>query len=512
MQFNILKKISLPLLLSGMVLGTGCNKFLEENDKSNLTPDVYYTIPEHADAAIASAYAQTRFIGGGAGIFVQNFQMLEAVTGTMRTETGQNADLNNLLGLGFNGDNALINNWWNGLYNVIAQTNLVLERVPGINPMDEAQKKRVLGEAQFLRAWSYFYLVQLWGDVPLITKPQTTSSPDFYPTRTSKEEVYNQIVADLTAAETSGLPMAVTSGRASMGAVKSLLAKVYLTMAGHPLNKGASHYALARDKAAEVINSNSFKLFSNYSDLHDLATENMDEHIFQIQYLAGVADNPMQAVLLPNFKDVSQFGTEIGSIVPTMQFYNSFEAGDQRIVDRVGFFYNSYYDKGNGALKNLSAPYIFKHFDVVGHGTAGRAGTGNSGLNWNQIRYADVLLTYAEAQNEADGAPNTAAINALKAIRDRARLTTPTTFTQAQFREAVWRERWHELCYEGITWFDMVRLRKAYNPVTNTFQDFVGYTFPDNSNATLREKHLLFPLPTAEMQNNPSLTPNNPGY
>jgi len=511
MQFNTIKKIGLPLLLSAMIAGTGCNKFLEEEDLSNLTPESYYTIPEHATAAIASAYAQTRFIGNGAGIFAQNFQMLEAVTGTMKTETGQNADLNNLLGLGFQGDNLLINNWWNGLYNVIAQTNLVLERVPGITPMDEAQKNRVLGEAQFLRAWSYFYLVQLWGDVPLIITTQTTSSPDFLPTRTNKEEVYKQIVADLTAAEASGLPMTDASGRASMGAVKSLLAKVYLTMAGQPLNKGASYYKLAADKAAEVINSKSFSLFSSYADLHNVAQENKGEHIFEIQYLVGVADNPMQGVLLPNFKDISQYGTEIGSMVPTIQFYNSYEAGDLRKADRVGFFYTTYFDKGNGALKDLSAPYIYKHFDSLGHGTAGREGTGNSSLNWPQIRYADVLLIYAEAQNEADGMPNAAAIAALKAIRDRAKLSTPTTFTQATFREAVWRERWHELCYENITWFDMVRLRKAYNPVTNTFQDFVGYKFPDN-NATLQEKHLLFPLPTAEMQNNPNLRPNNTGY
>jgi starch-binding outer membrane protein, SusD/RagB family len=511
MQFNINKSLSLPLLFSIMVMGTGCQKFLEENDPSNLTPDSYYTLPEHATAGIASAYAQTRFIGGGAGIFVQNFQMLEAVTGTAKTETGQNSDLNNLLGLAYNGDNALVNNWWNGLYNVVAQANLVLERVPAITPMDEGLKKKILGEAQFLRAWSYFYLVRLWGDVPLITTPQTTSSPDFLPSRTSQEEIYNQIVADLTAAEASGLSMTDASGRASLGAVKSLLAKVYLTMAGQPLNKGIAYYKLAADKAYEVISSNNFSLFSNYGDLHNVAQENKGEHIFEIQYLAGVSDNPMQGVLLPNFKDISQYGTEIGSCVPTIQFYNSFEAGDLRKVDRVGFFYTSYYDKGNGPLKDLSAPYIYKHFDSVGHGTAGKTGTGNSSLNWPQIRYADVLLTYAEAQNEADGLPNLTAINALKAIRDRAQLTTPLSFTQAQFREAVLRERWHELCYEGITWFDMVRTRKAYNEATNSFEDFVGHKFPDNG-ATLVEKYLLFPLPTSEMQNNPNLRPQNPGY
>jgi hypothetical protein len=282
-------------------------------------------------------------------------------------------------------------------------------------------------------------------------------------------------------------------------------------MAGAPLNKGAAHYKLAADKAAEVINSNAFQLFDTYNELHSIAQENRGEHIFQIQYAAGIADNPNQAILLPNFKGISAANTEIGSMVPVVQFYDSYDAADKRKVDRQGFFFTSYYTEGNGALKDLAAPYIFKHFDSVFHGTAGRAGTNISGLNTNQIRYADVLLVYAEAQNEADGSPNAAAIDALTKIRTRAGLTTPTAFSQADFRTAVWKERWHELCYEGITWFDMVRLRKAFNPVTGMFEEFVGYKFPDNG-ATLQQKHLLFPLPTAEMQNNPNLRTNNPGY
>ncbi len=515
MKFHI-KNIFGKLLLCTVALQmAGCSKWLsdEDVDPSNLSPDAYYTLPAHADAAIAAAYAQTRFINGGAGIFANNFSMVEMVTGTAKTETGQNTDLNNLIGLSYNGDNVFVNNWWNGAYSVIAQANLVLDKVPGINPMDEAQKKKVLGEAQFLRAWAYFYLVRLYGDVPLLTKPVVSgNSPDLTPSRTSAETVYKQIVDDLVAAEASGLSWTDATGRASLGAVKSLLAEVYLTMAGQPLNKGAAYYKLAADKAAEVIASNSFSLFSNYMDLHTVAQENKGEHIFQIQYLNGVADNPNQGILLPNFKGVSAYGTEIGSTVPTLQFYNSFEPGDKRTVDREGFFYTSYYDEGNGPLKNLSAPYIFKHFDVIANGTAGTKGTAVSGLNWMNIRYAQVLLTYAEAQNEVSG-PTQQAWNALKAIRDRAGLTTAAlgTFTKDSFREAVWRERWHELCYEQITWFDMVRTRKVFNETTKGFDNFVGHKFPDNG-ATLQEKHLLFPLPTAEMQNNPNLKPQNPGY
>jgi starch-binding outer membrane protein, SusD/RagB family len=129
-----------------------------------------------------------------------------------------------------------------------------------------------------------------------------------------------------------------------------------------------------------------------------------------------------------------------------------------------------------------------------------------------QIRYAEVLLAYAEAKNEGGG-PDQTAYDAFKKIRDRAQLTTPAlgSYTQASFREAVWKERWHELCYEGITWFDMVRLRKVFNETTKGFDDFVGH-INKSSNQPLQEKHLLMPLGVQEMLNNPNLKPQNPGY
>jgi hypothetical protein len=511
MKFNI-KQIQTLLLLSLLVFGSSCKKFLEEKDPSNLSPDTYYTLPEHAEAAIAAAYAETRFIGEGAGIFVANFSMLEVVTGTAKTETGQNSDLNNLVGLSYNGDNLLVRNWWSGLYGVIAQCNLVLDKVPGITPMDETRKKQILGEARFLRAWAYFYLVRLYGDVPLITAPQEAASENFLPSRTPVEQVYGVIVDDLTQAEAAGLPWKDASGRATLAAVKSELAIVYLTMAGQPLNKGAAYYKLASDKALDVITNSGITLFATYNDLHSLSQENKEEHIFEIQYLATVASNPMQQLLLPNFKNVSAYSDEIGTTVPTVQFYQSYEPGDLRAKDREGFFYTSYYDGGSGPLKQLNAPYIFKHFDIVANGTLGVPGTTQSDLNWPQIRYAEVLLVYAEAQNRADGSPNAQAYTAVNAIRSRAQLAPLQGLSQADFEQAVWRERWHELCYEGITWFDMVRLRKAYNETTNGFEDFVGHKFPDNPSIVLMEKNLLFPLPTAEMRNNPNLTPQNPGY
>ena len=517
MKTNITKHISGMVLFGLLLLGSGCSKFLDEQDPSNLTPENFYKIPEHAEAAIYAVYSSSRFMGDGAGIFSSNWQLLEAVTGTSTTETAQNSDLNNLYGLIYDSNTGHVINYWNGIYRVIAQANLVLEKVPGITPMDDAQKKRILGEASFLRAWAYFYAVRLWGDVPLITKPQTLESEDFFPKRTSTESVYALIVEDLISAENAGLPWMDKSGRVSLAAVKSELALVYLTMAGQPLNKGASHYKLAADKANEVItyakgNPASINLFATYAEVHNETLKNQKEHIFMLQYNSVVAANPMDN-MYPNFKPVTFNGASgTGSTVPTREFYNSYETGDLRAKDREGYFYSSYFTDGSGPLFQLGAPYIFKHFNTIANGSSGVLGSRNNNLNVPVIRYAEVLLVYAEAQNEVGG-PTTDTYDALKKIRDRAQLITPALgdYNQSTFREAVWRERWHELCYEQITWFDMVRLRKVFNETTKGFDNFVGHTNP-SSHQALQSKHLLFPIPRPEMQNNPNLTPQNPGY
>lgn len=512
MKFSIIKYVSTITLCGSLLVFGGCSDFLDEQDPSNLTPESFYTTAAHADAAIAAVYADARFYGNGAGIFSSNWQLLEAPTGTTTTETAQNSDLNNLYSLTYDANTGHILNWWSGVYRVIANANLVLANVPKIT-MDEGHKNRVLGEAKFLRAWAYFYAVRLWGDVPLILEPQTATSENFYPTREDSEVVYNQIIEDLQGAESAGLPWMDATGRVSEAAAKSLLAKVYLTMAGYPLQKGQEYYALAANKAKEVIdNAGTIDLFPTYLDIHDPTKKNTVEHIFSLQYNAEVAENPM-GNMYPNFKPVTYRGPSgTGSTIPTVDFYNSYEPGDLRTVDQQGWFYTTYYTNGSGAPFDLGAPYIFKHFNIIANGTAGTKGTAKDNLNVPMIRFAEVLLIFAEAQNEVTG-PTQEAYDALKRVRDRAQLATPdlASFTQESFRQAVWRERWHELAFEGITWFDMVRLRKVYNHQTDGFDDFVGHVNL-NSNQALQEKHLLFPIPKAELVNNPNLRPQNPGY
>lgn len=514
MKFTM-KKISTLFLCGALMISAGCSDFLKEEDPSNIAPETFFKVPEDAEAAVYGIYANLRFHSAGAGIFVSNFQMLDALSGTAESETGQNSDLNTLYSFQHTGDNLLLSQWWRELYNGIANANLSIEKIPTIPGIQEATAMKWVGHAKFLRAFHYFWLVRLWGDVPLIVTPiYTWTDPNVNASRATTESVYQLIVEDLLAAEAAGFPMMDATGLASQAAVKSLLANVYLTMAGQPLNKGAAYYQLAAAKAKEVIdyaeaNPGSIGLFESYTDLHTPSTENRLEHIFMIQYAAGIANAGYQDKFLPNNTNITASG-EVGTTVPTNDFLASYEAGDKRTEEKEFYFREYFLDGGTGEPITLNRYYIYKHFDLTANGMPGVPGTGNSGLNYPLIRYADVLLMYAEAQNESGG-PDLIGYNGLKAIRDRANLVTPDigTFTQATFREAVLRERWHELSYEGITWFDMIRLQKVYDTENDTFVDFAG---ADINGTTLQAKHLLLPLPAADYRNNPNLGPDNPGW
>ena len=486
-----------------------CSDFLEENNQSSLNPDSFFKTNTHAESGLNAVYAATRDVFGGfSGGNSSNWHLLEALTGQSINNSSGNPDLNSLSSLSYNSNLIHARTVWAGTYKLIANANLVIENVPDIF-MSEDRKKQILGEAYFLRAWAYFNAVRIWGDIPLLTSPVGTGSPDFYAERTSQSIVYDQIVSDLKFSEGSGLAFLDPRGRVSMAAVKSLLSKVYLTMAGHPLNK-TEHYADAAEKAKEVIDNGGLSLFNTYGEIFLESNENKQEHIFSIQYANNVSANYESYSFLPA-KNITKGGA-VGwqTNLPETNFYNSFESGDKRKNNRQGWFYTDYFVGGNGELTDLGGPHIFKAFNVANFGSDTVEGNGQGDfLNFSVIRFAEVLLIYAEASNEVSG-PTSAAIEAVKKVRDRAGLTTPTSLSKDLFRELVWKERWHELCFERITWFDMVRLKKVFNSKTGGFDNFVGHTVL-STNQSLQEKHLLFPIPALELVNNPNLTQNS-GY
>ncbi|WP_143307235.1 RagB/SusD family nutrient uptake outer membrane protein [Chitinophaga vietnamensis] len=494
-------KYGLLVLTTGTLCLTGCRKFLDESDPSNYTEDTYFTKPEHARSSVNAIYASLRDPMSG-DFNGAPWTMTEFATGQAATDLGQAVNSYYIKDLHNTADNAYGENYWRNYYKGISNANLSIAKIPKIN-MDQAEMKKLLGEAHFLRAWYYFNLVQMFGNIPLVTDPIDLKSDQLRPKQAPPEDVYKLIVDDLTAAESSGLPWTDAGGRVSLGAVKSLLAKVYLTMAGYPLKKGNPYFDLAAKKAAEVIDSKQFKLFDSYYSLHDPAKKNVEENIFMIQYKTQVIPGTWQSLIIPYNKGISAYSAETGGIYATADFVKSYDPADLRAKEGQFFFTKFSSRSDRTQTVQLGGYFLYKLFDVTAQTT-----TANSDLNWSLLRYADVLLVYAEAANEVGG-PGAKAYDAVNQIRTRAQLPALAGLSQDQFRQAVWRERWYELCFENVTWFDMVRLRKAFNLTTKGFDDYVGHKF--TYGPVLTERELLFPIPSRELRNNPNLVPTK-GY
>lgn len=498
---TIFKKHIAIALSAGVLTFSSCSGFLDEADPTNFTVENYFTKPEHAVSSVDAIYASMRTpltsgFGGGA------WMMTEFATGLAATDLGQAVNSYFVKDLNNTSDNGYGLSIWTAYYRGIGNANLSIAKIPEIS-MDSDQAAQLLGEAHFLRAWYYFELVRMFGNIPLVTEVVSLQSEQLRPSQASVDEVYNLIVQDLTTAEAAGLPWRSAAGRVSLGAVKSLLAEVYLTMAGYPLQKGNEYYQRAADKAAEVINAQQFSLFDSYDDLHDPSMKNIGENIFMIQFATQVIPSNWQVAIIPYNKNISQYSDETGGIYATADFVESYEPGDLRAQEKQ-FFYTQYTHESNrNQTVDLGGYFIWKHFDEVAQTT-----TANSDLNWPVIRYANVLLTYAEAANEVGG-PTANVYAAVNAIRARAELDDLSGLTQQTLREAIWKERWYELCFENKTWFDMVRLRKAYDVETKQFEDYVGHRFTYGPVVTERE--LLFPIPTSEVRNNTNLSQND-GY
>ena len=351
--------------------------------------------------------------------------------------------------------------------------------------------ERYIGEARFLRALAYFDLVRIFGAVPAVTTPVSIEGSYRVP-REPVENVYETIIIpDFIAAE-SALPAKCSGdevGRATSGAAKSLLGRVYLTK-GDFLN--------AESKLKEVTTMG-YQLLANYEDLFDYTkSEHHSEYIFDIEYQSGIGEgSTFTTAFFPNFSEMNEFfnitgaGQEYNN--PTQELISLFVPGDTRKEVTVGVpggFYDA--DSVFHALPtSTNQTYTKKYFDS----SPVRA---DSKANWKVIRYADVLLMYAEALNE-NGKPQQA-IPFLNQVRTRAGLEGyPNTMSQTETRDAIVLERRLELSFEGVRWFDLVRTGKAYEVMKD--KGMAPYM-------------TVFPIPLSQVQiiNDPTIFPQNPGY
>lgn len=496
-----IRQLTKTAVCAGLLLAsTGCQDFLEEDNRSNLTQSNYFTTAAQAEAAVNGLYPSLRIMVNSTG-YGEAVWVATELMALHATTLGQSFNNNQLINQDIDPANPYFSSVWNTAYNGIGAANLVLARVPAI-AMDEAQKRVLLGQAYFIRAFLYYHLVRFYGDVPLITLPVDATSPDLYPSRAPQADVYNLIIADLQAAEQSGLPAVDRSGRISMGAVKSLLASVYLTTAGSPLRIQAN-YQRAAEKAEEVIDAGGYPLFTSYASLHNTADKNQGELILQAQYAFGIATNSISALVIPYFVGISRYNDEFGALIPTPQFYASHEANDLRAQEQQFYFSKYPSIRDPNVTVEFQTQALYKYFHVES-----ARGNGVGDENWTLLRMPEVMLIYAEAINET-GTATPKAYAQINTIRRRAMLPELSGLSQEQFRTAVWKERYHELAYENKAYFDMQRTRKAYDVVNNRFVDVVG--FRSEVGPVFQEKYLLWGIPSAEINNNRNLT-QNPGW
>lgn len=482
------------------LLISSCEKYLEEKPRTFLSPSEYYTTYSQIEAAVNGTYSGlSSLLSSDLEIATVRIFNLEYIVGdSYRPRSAGDAENQFLLLSGLNDNNGILREFWRATFLPLENCNSVIENLEASDVIkDPAEKNRLLGEVYFLRAYYYYFGVQLFGDIPLKTS-STKDLKNVQIPKSPKEDIYNQIVQDLQKAEKSGLPWTDKSGHVSMGAVKTLLAKVYMTIAGYPLQKGKEYYQKAFNTTKEIIDSKQFKLFDQYSDLRNPANENAGEHIFMIQRESQNASNPFHFALMPYPEAPISINPNYGGgMAPRKVFYDSYDNADLR---KDGFFYTKlpkYADPST--IITFSTPYIYKYWDNEAEAT------GKSGANIPVYRYADVLLMCAEASAAMDGGSttNADALDAYYQVRHRALLyeNKPTSITTNQ----VLKERYWELCFEFQNWFDMLRTRKAFDPKSGEMVDMIGYKAP-NHEYPFKESDLLFPIPLREKELNPLLS------
>lgn len=484
------------LLMVLVIACSGCEDQLNVAPISNLTTDTYFVNEADAKSALTGAYSQLNFIYRDENIVTPN---IVGADDGIPFLTG-NADRRALWSYNILPTNTFVGNIWSAAYTGIQRANIVITRTPGI-PMDESLRNRFIAEAKYLRAIHYFNLVRFFGGVPLVAD-ETTSVENLNIGRASRDEVYDFIESDLTDAE-DVLPEsygAADVGRATRGAAKGLLAKVYLTRAGA---SASPYWAMAAEKAKEVIDAGTYGLWENFADAFALANKGGKESVFEIVYLTDVSGTnfstgyaPRGAPIVPN--------NGSGILRVSKQLYDLYLDEDKR---KSVTFLTSYTTPGSGVVVNLSptdadparATSFWKLSDP-----SSRVG-GQAGKSFPYMRFSEVLLIYAEAVNEANGGPSADAYLAFNSVRERAGLNPLVDLTQAQFREAVLQERRLELAFEGHRWFDLAR--------TARLVDAVAAETSFGRAPAIQPYNALFPIPQREIDANTALRDQqNEGY
>lgn len=388
-------------------------------------------------------------------------------------------------------NNADVETTWRQHFNVIGNSNKLINNVL-IPAGDEGKKyQAALGEAYFIRALSYFYLVRWFGDLPLVFNSLEASNNM---PRSSVAEVYDKMIIPSLTQAIAWLPTTSRSkdnSTPSQWAAKACLADVYMTMAGWPLNKGQEYYGKSAEVLKDVVDNSELKLTPKYEDLWKESLKGQsNEHMFAIHHSQpnGTASN-----YGISYYPADYFSGGWSDYYGTKEFYLSYPNDS-----RKEWNYMTEWEIKSGEVINYEnsidgLPAISKYYNYDGKGAQ------SNGIT-PIYRYADVLLMYAEASTRATGSVNQQALDCIQKVQNRANTKLTTTTNPTEFEQAVFNERGWEFFAEMKRWFDLVRLEKLSEVRSDVWN---GSIFQSNN-------HYYMPIPEQQIL----LTgwTNNAGY
>jgi starch-binding outer membrane protein, SusD/RagB family len=445
--------ILLPVIL---LFFSSCRKFVENGTPpTSLTEDKAFIDSATATSSVLAMYtriANTNPPNNSMTFNITKFGAMSADVAYYLTNTSFDNFRNNTLAAGND-----LNGLWSDLYANIGRANYAIKNLEASTTLSTAIKNQLLGETKFLRAWSYFYLVNFFGDVPLVIN--TDALTNALLPRTPSTQVYQQIVADLTDAKnllTNNYP-SIERARANKRVAAAFLSRVYFYQ---------QNWAAAEAEASEVINSSTYSLAT---DLNSVFIKTSNEVILQVANVTGV----------------TSWGGEFipASTTPNVVLYdtlaNAFELNDQRKVNWTK------------PIVYSGKTYFYPHKYKVRSGT-----TGNE--YHVMLRLAEMYLIRAEARANQNNI--TGAVSDINLVRQRTGVAQLlSTITKEALLVALERERWVELFTEWADrWFNLKRLGKADAVLSHIKPQFQPF-------------QKLYPIPNQALQANPNLE-NNPGY
>jgi hypothetical protein len=509
------------LFVLGTMTMVSCNKgFLEEKPYSFLSADALFNTDAGAKSVVTGAWG---VISGGQAYGSNYNLVLDLASGGWYNTARPYQDINKFT---FTSSSPNLNDRspYNGFYTAIIRANDIIDALPA-GKVSQGVKDNLLGQAYLIRGMAYFNLVRMHGGVPLRLLPVNADNVDL--PRATKNEVYDQVILDLEKAKDL-LPLKAIQekGRPAKYAAYALLGKVYIAMAG--ADNASPFWEKAKTELLAVKASNEYSLVNNFASLWGVSNPNTNESIIEIQYSLLGVENSMSNFYTPTRSTFTPIVTNgpFGRHRPNKESY-SFHAARYPTDPRINatYIYNQYEQNGGSIIKvwpsnktGQGFPYMKKYIDP---GFISRT----TNCNFIYLRYADVLLSLAEVENEINGP--TDAYQYVNEVLTRARnsaspaATTPANYAgliQNNFRTRILLERRYELMGEVHLWFDTRRKGEDYlfNFLTehNNFSINGGLNLSFDTKYELDSKYMLLPIPAAEINANILINPSdqNPGY